>query len=157
MTPTLALLLKAPHLATVKTRLAATLGPARALAIYRALAERQLRALPPAWPVTIHFTPAGAPVEAELRAWLTPLRPGESPPALGPAYRPQPDGDLGVRLTAALFAGIAWSTPAVLAQTRTRLHTAGLRVSELPVLPDLDTDDDWHRAVSAGLLGTVPP
>ena len=211
--PTLVLLLKAPRLGEVKTRLAAALGPARALAIYRQLAERQVRALPPVWPVTIHFTPADATTAAEMGAWLTPLRHAESPHS-APTYYPQPDGDLGVRLTAAfahafaagapsvialggdcpsldsallhraadalaqpgtdailgpaadggyyliglrapraeLFADIAWSTPAVLTETRARLRTARLRTIELPVLHDLDDAHDWHRAVAAGLL-----
>ncbi|MBL9202299.1 MAG: TIGR04282 family arsenosugar biosynthesis glycosyltransferase [Opitutaceae bacterium] len=102
MTPALALLLKAPRLGTVKTRLSATLGPVRALAIYRALAERQLAALPPRWPVTIHFAPADA--EAEMRTWLGPR-----------TYQAQPAGDLGVRISAAIAEGFAQGAPAVIA------------------------------------------
>jgi uncharacterized protein len=41
-----------------------------------------------------------------------------------------------------LFAGIAWSTPRVAAQTRTRAATAGLTVTDLAPLRDLDTLED---------------
>jgi glycosyltransferase A (GT-A) superfamily protein (DUF2064 family) len=44
-----------------------------------------------------------------------------------------------------LFSGIAWSTSSVLAETRTRLSTLGLRSLELPPLWDVDTDDDLLR------------
>jgi uncharacterized protein len=56
--------------------------------------------------------------------------------------RPQP----------ALFDGIAWGGPTVLAATRERIARARLRCHELPPLPDLDTPDDYRRAVAAGLL-----
>lgn len=44
---------------------------------------------------------------------------------------------------ATLFRGIAWSTDAVRAQTLARARASGLRVHELPVLPDIDTEADW--------------
>lgn len=205
MTPALALLLKAPRRGTVKTRLAATLGPDRALAIHRALAERQVAALPADWPGLIHFTPADA--DAEMRAWLGPRD-----------YVPQPPGDLGARIASALaagfasgaravialggdcpaldttllrraardlaapgvdavlgpaadggyyliglrrpcpelFRGVAWSTPAVLAETRARLKDVGLAWRELPELRDVDDEMDWRAAIAAGLLPAPP-
>jgi rSAM/selenodomain-associated transferase 1 len=208
MTPTLALLLKAPRLGTVKTRLAAALGPETALAVYRTLVVRQLRALPPEFPLTLHYAPGDTDTANELRAWLAPLLSANC------TLAPQPDGDLGTRLTAAFahafaagapavlalgadcpgldcaflrraaaalaapdtdavlgpatdggytllslrapcpaaFHAITWSTPAVLAQTRAHLRTAGLRVSELPTLDDLDTLTDLHRAIATGFL-----
>lgn len=45
----------------------------------------------------------------------------------------------------ALFADIAWSTPAVCAQTLDRAAEAGLRVHLLPKLHDVDTEADWRR------------
>lgn len=49
------------------------------------------------------------------------------------------------RAVPALFSGIAWSTPSVMAQTRRRLITAGLCWSEPDVLWDVDTPDDLKR------------
>lgn len=49
------------------------------------------------------------------------------------------------RAVPALFAGIAWSTPSVMAQTRRRLTTARLRWSEPDVLWDVDTPEDLKR------------
>ena len=47
---------------------------------------------------------------------------------------------------AALFHGIAWSTETVRAQTLAQAQAAGLRVHELAVLPDIDTEEDWRKA-----------
>lgn len=44
-----------------------------------------------------------------------------------------------------LFAGIDWSTPRVMAQTRARARSAGAVLAELAPLPDVDTPDDWAR------------
>lgn len=58
---------------------------------------------------------------------------------------------IGLRQAApALFAGMAWSTPVVMAQTRLRLRTAGLRHVELPPVADIDESADlvhlpWGR------------
>ena len=41
-----------------------------------------------------------------------------------------------------LFAGIAWSTATVAAETRSRAAASGLTVRELPALRDLDTLED---------------
>lgn len=50
---------------------------------------------------------------------------------------------IGLRQPApTLFEGIAWSTAQVMAQTRTRLATAGLRHVELAPLPDIDEPAD---------------
>jgi glycosyltransferase A (GT-A) superfamily protein (DUF2064 family) len=108
MTPTAVVLLKAPRLGTVKTRLAAELGAPCALAIYRTLAERQLQAIPAGWPITVNFTPADA--GQELRTWLAAI---PRVPAI--AYYPQPDGDLGVRIAAAFAQAFAGGAPCVLA------------------------------------------
>jgi rSAM/selenodomain-associated transferase 1 len=108
MTPTAVVLLKAPRLGTVKTRLAADLGAPRALAIYRTLAERQLRAIPAGWPITVNFTPVDA--DQELRTWLAAI---PRVPAI--AYCPQPDGDLGVRIAAAFSQAFAGGAPFVFA------------------------------------------
>ena len=195
--PRIALLLKAPRPGEVKTRLAASVGEAGAVEIYRRLAERQLRALPAGWPVTVHHAPAEA--GPEIRQWLDQHRAGLD-------YRPQGEGDLGARLTLAfaagfahdapavlaiggdcpaldgvllqaaaqalanadvvlgpavdggyyliglrapcpaLFAGIPWSTDAVLAETRGRIRRQKLTVLDLPVLEDVDDATSWLRA-----------
>jgi glycosyltransferase A (GT-A) superfamily protein (DUF2064 family) len=53
---------------------------------------------------------------------------------------------------ATLFEGLAWSTSEVMAQTRQKLHAAGLRYSEMPTLWDVDTPQDLARwqALAAG-------
>jgi rSAM/selenodomain-associated transferase 1 len=58
---------------------------------------------------------------------------------------------LGVRTPPpALFDGMAWSTPGVLAETRRRLAAAGVGWEELATLRDVDTVDD---ARAEGLVG----
>jgi rSAM/selenodomain-associated transferase 1 len=44
-----------------------------------------------------------------------------------------------------LFAGMTWSVPSVLAETRARIAARGLRSHELPPLWDIDTEDDLAR------------
>lgn len=87
MPPTAILILKAPAVGTVKTRLATTIGPTAATQAYRALVRHQLQAIPPAWPVEIHFTPPEA--ADTMRSWLGSRH----------TYIPQSEGDLGQRLT----------------------------------------------------------
>ncbi len=100
--PTLIVMLKAPREGTVKTRLAADVGPAQATRIYRLLVERQMAAIPADWPVEVHFAPAAA--RDEMRDWLGPR----------PALHPQAQGDLGRRLVEAIHAAFARGAPAVL-------------------------------------------
>ncbi len=104
--PTLCLMLKAPRPGFVKTRLAREIGAAAAGAIYRSLVESQLLAAPPEWPIEIHYTPDDA--EAEMSRWLAPLRPTPL------AFYPQPGGDLGARLEAALSSAFERGAGAVL-------------------------------------------
>jgi uncharacterized protein len=47
-----------------------------------------------------------------------------------------------------LFAGIAWGTERVMAETRARMRTAGLSWSEPAVLWDLDEPSDFARAAA---------
>lgn len=89
VTPTVLFFLKAPRPGFVKTRLAADLGDEAAAEVYRKLAADSLAQIPPTWPVRVHYAPAEA--EEEMRQWL-----GDRP-----EYLPQPDGDLGHRLTTA--------------------------------------------------------
>jgi rSAM/selenodomain-associated transferase 1 len=44
-----------------------------------------------------------------------------------------------------LFAGMTWSVPTVLAETRARIAARGLSCAELPALWDVDTEDDLAR------------
>lgn len=89
-----ALLLKAPILGTVKTRLAVSLGAEEAKRIYIQLVEWQLSQIPDSWGIDIHFTPPTA--RKQLEEWISPLRTQKI------SFFPQPEGDLGVRLRAAL-------------------------------------------------------
>ncbi len=79
------LLARAPRLGRVKTRLAADVGDQRALEIYRRLGSRVVNQIAPVASITVWFDPPDA--LDEMRAWL-----GDC------TYRPQPEGDLGVRL-----------------------------------------------------------
>lgn len=104
--PTIILMLKAPVVGTVKTRLATTVGAEEALRIYRMLVERQLLALPLAWSVSVHYTPNES--ESLMRSWLTPRRAGLN-------FTPQASGDLGQRLSAAFATEFQNGATAVLA------------------------------------------
>ena len=52
---------------------------------------------------------------------------------------------VGVSRDVDAFDGIAWSTPDVMAQTRSALARAGARWRELPTLWDVDTEEDLAR------------
>ncbi|MDS4019448.1 MAG: TIGR04282 family arsenosugar biosynthesis glycosyltransferase [Candidatus Competibacter sp.] len=88
---------------------------------------------------------------AELREAFGQLAAGREA-VLGPAA----DGGyllVGLRRPCpALFGGIAWSTPTVLAATRRRLDRAGLAWVELPAGWDVDTPADLRRLRRSGLL-----
>ena len=191
--PTCIIMLRAPQLGRVKTRLAQSIGPDEALRIYRLLVERQVAQVPKNWRTVIQFTPAN--MEGEMRRWL----------GGGPFYRCQEGHDLGERMIAAvlggfadgsgpcfliggdcpgldrprlesaeallrdsdvvigpasdggytllglkeprpnLLRGVAWGTPEVLGQTLARTTEAGLTVSKLPVLEDVDDIGSWER------------
>ncbi|MBC8011409.1 MAG: TIGR04282 family arsenosugar biosynthesis glycosyltransferase [Burkholderiales bacterium] len=100
--PLVLVFLKAPREGWVKTRLAADIGAESATRVYRLLAERQLAAVPAGWPVEVWFAPADA--RDEMRAWLGPR----------PVLQPQPEGDLGQRLSRAVDVAFAGGAPAVL-------------------------------------------
>ena len=88
---------RAPTPGAVKTRLAADLGDAAALRIYRELGARAVAAAcaVPDCVLSIAFTPA-AGAEA-VREWLGP----------DVRLRPQADGDLGARMAAAVADALA--------------------------------------------------
>jgi rSAM/selenodomain-associated transferase 1 len=66
---------------------------------------------------------------------------------------PALDGGYGLialhRPAPSLFDGLAWSTPAVLAQTRQRLVAAGLRHAELAAVADIDEPADLAHLPAA--------
>lgn len=95
-----------------------------------------------------------ARVEGALRA----LREGADA-----ALCPSADGGYGLlalaRPHAALFRGVPWSTPEVLAVTRARARDAGLTLAELDPLDDVDRVEDLARlmrALDAGPAGVAP-
>jgi len=92
--PFVLVFLKAPRPGEVKTRLAAELGDASAVRIYRRLVAQQLNQIPASVVREIHFAPAGA--ESEMREWL-----GDE------NFFPQAHGDLGERLQAGFAAAFA--------------------------------------------------
>jgi uncharacterized protein len=57
------------------------------------------------------------------------------------------------RASAAVFEGVAWSTEAVMLQTRERLARLGWRGRELRTLWDVDRPADLARLRASGLLG----
>lgn len=99
-----------------------------------------------------HFVHAGAPPclligtdapgldAAALRAAAAALTDADA------VFVPALDGGyalVGLRRPApALFAGMHWSTPQVMADTRARAASLGLRVAELPPLADIDEPAD---------------
>ena len=111
--PVVVVFARAPELGRVKTRLAATVGDAAALACYRELgrtvvdavrhADRSTGAAP--WRTVVAHTPADA--APALAAWLDPHGAG------GLAYQPQADGDLGARMRGAVERAIADGAPRV--------------------------------------------
>jgi len=95
------LFLKAPRRGHVKTRLAHTTGPERALKTYRALVERQWTQLPDHGQIEVHYTPNDA--DFEMRQWL-----GDAH-----GYYPQSEGELGVRLEHSVECAFARGAKAV--------------------------------------------
>ena len=71
---------------------------------------------------------------------------------LGPA----PDGGyylLGMKvLEPSVFHGIEWSTETVCTRTLEKIQAAGKSCALLPVLSDVDTEEDWIEARQAGNL-----
>ncbi len=82
---------KAPRSGTVKTRLAATIGVERALAVYRQLGRAVADGVARDASLTVWYDPPDA--EDEMRRWL-----GDH------EFLAQPEGDLGSRLTHAFRA-----------------------------------------------------
>ncbi|MBM3838107.1 MAG: glycosyltransferase [Verrucomicrobia bacterium] len=88
-TERLLIFLKAPRIGSVKTRLAAAIGPTPAAAAYRTLVEALLDRLAGCAGIELHYTPEDA--LEEICPWLRP----------GWTARPQCSGDLGQRLQTA--------------------------------------------------------
>ena len=59
-------------------------------------------------------------------------------------------------LLAALFDGMAWSTPTVMARTRERLAALGVRVAELEAVADIDEPADLVHVPPAWLEAAAP-
>ena len=81
--PLVIIFLKAPRAGWVKTRLAAAVGPERALEMYRRLGARQWNAIPAEFAAEAHYAPHGA--AEEIKLWLgrrTRVR-AQSGPGLG--------------------------------------------------------------------------
>ena len=93
---------KAPRSGKVKTRLAATIGAERALAVYRQLGRAVADAVAPDFPLTVWYDPPNA--KDEMRRWL-----GDH------EFLPQSRGDLGSRLTHAFSAHFSRGDHPVLA------------------------------------------
>ena len=72
------------------------------------------------------------------------------------AFAPTEDGGYALialrRCDPRLFEAIAWSTPAVMGETRERLRCLGWRWHELETLWDVDLPVDYERLAASGLL-----
>ena len=196
--PTLQVFARAPVPGLVKTRLARSVGDARAAAVYATFAEHML---------DVAAQARARRLVGDVELWCTPS--AEAPAfrrwseRYGAVLMTQPDGDLGSRMhhalraslsrgapallvgtdcpdldadymeaaaraltthdvvigpatdggyvliglarDAAIFDGIAWSTPRVLAQTRERIAAHSLACFELPARSDVDTLADLER------------
>jgi len=104
MTPTILIFLKTPVPGQAKTRLAAGVGEHQAIEIYQRLVHHQMAALPPDWPVEVHFTPAHE--EPLMRAWV-----GEE---TNRRFFAQAEGALGERLIHASRAAFSRGAEAVI-------------------------------------------
>jgi rSAM/selenodomain-associated transferase 1 len=133
--PAVSLMLKAPRAGFVKTRLARSVGLDEATGIYRRLVEHQIAQIPAAWPAHIHFAPAEC--GDVMRTWL----------GADHLYSPQPDGDLGARLSAAMRAHFAVKTSPVMflggdcpSLTSARLEQAAglLAAADAVLIPAMD-------------------
>ena len=102
MSATIILMLKAPEAGNVKTRLGREIGMVEAARAYRCLVEHQLRQIPEHFPVRFCYAPAGS--LAAMQQWLGGAR----------DFVPQAEGDLGVRLRAAMERHFAESTSPLL-------------------------------------------
>ena len=113
---------RAPELGRVKTRLAASIGDARACAIYAELGARVVASLVVdegrAYDVRVCFTPRDR--EAAVRAWV----PGAD------AYVPQCEGDLGARLAREVDAAFGDGCEAVVLVGADCLAVSDARVRE---------------------------
>ncbi len=84
---------KNPEPGRVKTRMASTVGPNAAAAIYRSLTSEICAILPPNAALYVHFDPPDK--QLEIQEWLTPMLPSHA------QFIPQIAGDLGDRMRAA--------------------------------------------------------
>lgn len=152
----LVLFARAPELGRVKTRLALDVGAARALEIYRELAEGVIGAVRgSATRMIVRFTPANA--ADEMHRWL-----GD-----GLAYEPQCDGDLGARMHDAIEVELAAGAERVIViGTDCPTVTADTIAQALAALDECDVvfgpaeDGGYYlvgtRATAPGLFHDMP-
>jgi len=159
----LLILIRNPQLGKVKTRLARTMGDVEALRIYKLLLDRTRRAaqgvLAERWLFYSDFIPTKDDwPESDFQKKIQ--HPGDCPELSGALLQqafdaldhsdfvigPTPDGGyylLGMKkLESTVFHGIEWSTETVRNRTLDKIRAAGLSCAELPVLSDLDTEED---------------
>lgn len=125
------------------------------------LGERMRRALARALAQTPRALLIGTDLPALDRAQLAAA--AEALAAQDAVFVPTEDGGYGLvglradpaaglqAALAALFTGVPWSTPEVMAVTRARLTAAGLDWAELPALADVDTPADLCHVPAAWL------
>jgi len=99
-----ALLAKWPEPGHVKTRLGASIGMETAAAVQRALVEQTIALVPPEFELQIWLSPKEQ--AAAMTEWLQPKHPNLT-------FHLQPEGDLGVRLSAVFSSNAPQSVAAI--------------------------------------------
>jgi rSAM/selenodomain-associated transferase 1 len=193
------LFLKHPEPGRVKTRLAATVGSARATEIYREMVQQVCSGLPKDAVPIVMFDPPEQ--ETAMRDWLSPMLRADA------LFIPQGPGDLGARIAhgfetafaagfsrvaaigsdcidvtpaiyaeafskldefdvvfgpawdggyylvalsrpiPAIFRNVRWSSERTLADSLCRASELGITACLLEKRHDIDTEEDWLRAV----------
>lgn len=156
MPHSLVVMARAPRLGAVKTRLAATVGDVRALAVYRALVERTMcMARDAGMPTTVCVTPPES--VDEMRGWL-----GDAH-----GYEPQRGEDLGERMAHAIASRVNAGSDAVVvigtdcpSISGTLLHSALAALIDADVVFGPATDGGYYlvamRRIHEELFADVP-
>ena len=206
LTPQLVIMVKAPRLGRVKTRLGGDIGAVGAWRFYRTVSQALIRRLStdPRWQTVLAVSPDSAVGQAGLGPENIPhvaQGPGNLGARMGRLMRDLPPGPvviIGTDIPAInadhiaeafarlghddavfgpahdggywlvglkrrprvleIFANVRWSTAHALADTMANLK--GLKVSQLPMLSDVDTGDDyraWRKAERQRRTSDKPP
>jgi hypothetical protein len=134
----LVVFVKEPRPGRVKSRLAARIGPAHAAAVYRAIADEEIRRTAPRgeeYERLFFFTPPGS--RPQVEEWLP-----------GQILLPQAEGDLGERMSAALAEAFRGG-----ARRAALIGTDAPAISREDVLDALESLDDHDVVIGPATDG----